>query len=181
MTIVMFLIIRIYWLRTKMNRGYICTMNTINTIILLLLLGLFACSTEAINPDPETDNQANGAESNQDMYLPYLGVWQGIRVDLVNRSFVANDTIMDLFLKRVTPADIRTFGTIRKGPDGFEELTAFQYPTLIWEIDFDVIPNQLIIRELPDNRLWRFYDIVQFEADTLRLKNQERHEFWCRY
>ena len=164
-------------------------MKVITLTSLILLLILTACQETNYEPSPEPD-QAEIAQTTThgdetaappNIYQPYLGEWQGIQVDLVGVSKIQADTSIDLFLKQATPADLRTYGTIRKAPGGYAEATAFIFGTLLFEINFDVIPNQLIITELDDNRLWRFYDIVRFEADTLVLENQERYEFWCRY
>ena len=149
----------------------------------LLPFGLWSCDKTEISPKSKTlpiDSVVTPDSFQPDLYKPYIGQWQGVRVELVGRSLVANDTVIDLYLKRPTPSDLRTYGTIRKAPN-YSESTSFDYGTLLWDINFDVIPNQLVITEIGDGRLWRFYDIIQMEQDTLILQNQERYEFWCRY
>ena len=70
MTIVMFLIIRIYWLRTKMNRGYICSMKKGIMLLLLLVIALALAGqtiTTNIVKNPDFEARSRCAFNNDEI------------------------------------------------------------------------------------------------------------------
>lgn len=144
-------------------------------LLLAVMPGIFLCSCE-----PEVTPPDPVPSSTQDVYLPYVGTWQGIVIEKCGKDLIPGDTAIDLFLKRSTPADLRTYGTIAQGPNYYESTSQTEGP-MLWQITFHVNPHQLLITRLSDGSLYRYYDIIMFEDDILKLENEDRYEFWCRY
>ena len=138
-----------------------------------LLIMFSACEKQENQPLPTP-------QSAQDQYIPYIGTWSGIVIEKCGKDLIPKDITMDLFLKRATPADLRTYGTIAKGRN-YYEATSQTEGVLTWQILFHVNPHQLIITRHLDGSLWRYYNIILFENDILKLENDDRYEFWCKY